>query len=635
MDAFINDFHFLRPLWLLALVPALILASLLWRSYYSSQQWHKHISPALLPSLLQGGVNRKSGFLLVGILICWLAACIALAGPVWQKQPSPVVQNTDALVICWDLSPSMMAQDISPSRLVRSRLKIIDLLKARPDGQTALIAFSGEAYTVTPLTDDSQTIINLLPALAPNTLPSLGSNPEMAYSNARELLTQAGIAKGQILMITDEITTDALTTLQDMVGTSPHQLTLWGLGTADGAPVPWGKQGFARDNSGAIAMAKLNEDELRAFAVKTNSFYVPMVSDSSDINALKSLLNRQPSNDPAEASEQLFDQWLENGHYFIWLCLPLLLVGFRRGWLMSIAIIMLPFSLSTAPAEASAFKTDDQKGFEAYQQKNYENAAKQFTNPNWQGAAHYQNGNYSEAAKAFSQLNTASAKFNQGNAELLQGNFEQAISAYEQAQKLDPNLEGVEKNKQLAKALKKQKQEQEKQQEQNSDSDKQNDQDGEKNQDQQSSKQPSDSQESDNTESDNTESDNKESDNQEQSHSSANNASSSQSGQAGEQSSEASSSSAQAAQNDQASEQSTSDQSIQEQSSSLSAAQMAEAAEQPMTEEQQKLETFLRKVPDDPSGLLRAKFQQQYRQRQQELRSGGSFNDTQKAEKRW
>ena len=203
MAAFLADFHWLRPLWLSALIPAVLLLVLLWRSHFQSQQWHKHIAPALLPTLLQGGTSKASRFLLVAIALAWLAATIAMAGPVWQKQPTPVVQNTEALVICWDLSPSMLAEDITPSRLARSRLKIIDLLKARPDGQTALIAYSAEAYTVTPLTDDIQTVINLLPALAPTTLPSVGSNPEMAFEQANELLKQAGINHGHIVMLTD------------------------------------------------------------------------------------------------------------------------------------------------------------------------------------------------------------------------------------------------------------------------------------------------------------------------------------------------------------------------------------------------------------------------------------------------
>ncbi|HEY7774104.1 MAG TPA: VWA domain-containing protein, partial [Marinagarivorans sp.] len=330
MAELIEQFHFLRPWWLLALLPIVGLLLLLWRSHYQSQQWHKHIAPQLLPALLEGGLNKSNRWVFTAIAASWLLACIALAGPVWQKQPSPVVQNTQALVICWDLSPSMLAEDVSPSRLARSRLKIIDLLKSRPDGQTALIAFSGEAYTVTPLTDDIQTIINLLPALAPNTLPTLGSNPEMAFEQANELLNQAGVPRGEIVMITDEIPTDALETLSDLVSASPHQLTLWGIGTTNGAPIPWGKQGFAKDSSGAIALAKLNEQELRNFAVKHNSYYVPVVNDNSDIEALEQLLAPKPADDKsAKSTERLFDQWLEHGHWLVWACMALVVAGFR------------------------------------------------------------------------------------------------------------------------------------------------------------------------------------------------------------------------------------------------------------------------------------------------------------------
>src|SRR5690606_11113883 len=138
--------------------------------------------------LLDQAHGRLKSWPLYGLLGLWAVAITALAGPVWQKIPQPVERNTDALVICWDLSPSMLAEDVKPSRLVRSRLKLIDLLKTRRDGQVALIAYSGEAYTVTPLTDDRQTLINLLPALSPTTLPTVGSNPEMALNMAVQLL---------------------------------------------------------------------------------------------------------------------------------------------------------------------------------------------------------------------------------------------------------------------------------------------------------------------------------------------------------------------------------------------------------------------------------------------------------------
>jgi Ca-activated chloride channel family protein len=632
MAIFIENFHWLRPWWLLALVPVLVFAGILWRRHSSSQQWQKHIAPSLLPTLLDGGIAGKSSLILSAIVLCWLLICIALAGPVWQQRPSPVVQNTDALVICWDLSPSMLAEDVNPSRLIRSRLKIIDLLKSRPDGQTALIAFSGEAYTVTPLTDDIQTIINLLPALAPNTLPTLGSNPEMAYRQAAELLTQAGISQGQILMLTDEITSDALTTLEGMVAATPHTFVLWGIGTASGAPVPWGKQGFARDKSGAIALAKLNEQELRSFAVKTNSYYLPVVNDSSDIDALQNVLSGNAGNSESQTTERLFDQWLEQGHWLVWVCLGLMFFGFRRGWLL-VAVLAVPTSLMPDPAQANPFKTDDQTGYDAYQQQTYDKAAEHFDNPNWQGAAKYRLGDYAGAAAAFSAQQDAQGKFNRGNAELLQGQFEQAINSYEEALKLAPNnADAIDKNLQLAKQLKQQQEEQKKQEDkQNQDKENQDSEKQDKDEQQASDQEKSEDQNQQNNQP--SESEQNEPASAEQnpaSQASAGGASSSAPDQSADHGSATSAASSMAATNDQSQ---SSDATATSASAANAEAQLEE--DPPQTEEQQKLDTILRKVPDDPAGLLRAKFQHQYRERQQQLRQGSDFDETKKAEQRW
>ena len=628
MALMIDQFHFLRPFWLLALLPIIALLALLWRSHYQSQQWHKHIAPQLLPALLEGGLSRTNRTVFFAIALSWLLGCLALAGPTWQKQPSPVVQNTEALVICWDLSPSMLAEDVSPSRLERSRLKIIDLLKSRPDGQTALIAFSGEAYTVTPLTDDIQTIINLLPALAPNTLPTLGSNPEMAFEQASDLLNQAGVLQGKIVMITDEIPSDALETLTELVASSAHKLTLWGIGTANGAPIPWGKQGFAKDNTGAIALAKLNEDELRHFAVKTQSYYLPVVNDNSDIEALQTLLSGTPSEEDAKSTEQLFDQWLEQGHWLTWICLAMLVFGFRRGWLLC-AVFMLPNVLLPNNAIAGPFKTQDQAGFDAYQAEDFEQAVSAFDNTVWKGAANYRNGNYAEAAQAFAKETDVNSKFNQGNAELLQGNFEQAMQAYDDALALDPNLEAAQKNRQLAEALQKQKEEQQQDSDQQDSDDQEKSDEEKQSDDKESQDKQSDDSESKEQDSDNQQSDSEQQNQQQNGEQGSSSSSDAQTGQQGS-SSEGEQSSA-AAQAEMTSSSDGAD------SSEAAAAQAAEAqkSEEPQTEEQQMLEQVLRKVPDDPSGLLRAKFQNQFRKRQQELRRGGDFDETKQAEQRW
>ncbi len=646
-----QDFHWLRPEWLLALIPALALLGLLWRSHFQSQQWHKYINAALLPTLLQGGTSRKSRAVLAGLALCWLAACIAMAGPVWQKQPMPVLQNTEAVVICWDLSPSMLAKDITPSRLDRARLKIIDLLKTRADGQTALIAYSGEAYTVTPLTDDIETIINLLPALAPTTLPSVGSNPEMALSQARELLDQAGINHGHILMLTDEITDDAMANLTDAIKSSPHQLTLWGIGTVAGAPIPLPQGGFAKDSTGAIAVAKLNEAELQHFASQVGSYYVPVVTDNSDITTLQSLLVTPKTKNNTQTTERLFDQWLERGYWLIWLCLPLLALGFRRGWLM-IAVLAMPQMLLPQTADANplehAFSTADQSATKAYQNQDYDQAAKTFEQPAWQGAALYRKGDYAAAAEAFAKdfakQPNAQAAYNRGNAELLQNNWDAAIKAYDEALKQQPDLAAAQKNSELAKAMKKQQEEQQKQDQENKDK---KDQDNNDQKQDQQDQQDQDQQQQDQKDQDQKDQDQEQKDQQQKQDQQTNDQKQDEKNQqqAGASSSHGSDSSAEAQAQEQGQHSSQgSSQATQAEMASSSAAsdeqkQAAEAlAKQtdapPQTEEQQKLEQALRKVPDDPAGLLREKFRYQYRERQQSLRAG-NYDQSERAEQRW
>ncbi len=174
----ITQFHWLRPLWLLALLPALVLSVFLWRQKRKAYQWQQLIAPELLPFLLDGKTVQTKKSLIWVLLFAWIISCIAVAGPSWVKRPTPVEKNQNALVILLDLSYSMISEDVKPSRIARARLKIADVLRERKDGQTALIAYAGEAHTVTPISDDSATILSLLSSMHPNIMPLQGSNTE-------------------------------------------------------------------------------------------------------------------------------------------------------------------------------------------------------------------------------------------------------------------------------------------------------------------------------------------------------------------------------------------------------------------------------------------------------------------------
>ncbi|HNG61559.1 MAG TPA: VWA domain-containing protein, partial [Cellvibrionaceae bacterium] len=509
----LQQFHFLRPWWFLALLPAAWLVWQLSRSQAQGDHWTRLIAPHLLPFLLDGkGGEEKNrvGWLLLPLSL----AVVALAGPTWQKLPNPVEKNTSALIVLWDMSPSMLAQDIRPSRLERSRLKLIDLLKTRKDGLTGLIAFSGEAYVVTPLTEDVQTIINLLPSLGPTTLPSVGSNPEMALSEAKKLLKAGNLEHGDILFLTDGIDSKAFANLDDQLKGGKDRVTIWGVGTEEGAPIPLPRGGFLQTGKDLV-IAKLNTAELKRFAEQHKGYYLPALADDGDIKFLSQLLVH--TDQTQVQSDKTFDQWTESGQYLSLALLPLCLWLFRRG-----SLLVIVFSLCLAnsePAAAAApteeevkpaaapepawrkdlrntwnglWFTPDQQGARLLKQGDAPAAAEHFANPAWQATAQYQAGNFDAAAKTFSQDKSATGLYNQGTSLLKKGDYDGAIKAFDEALKLQPSYGAAQHNKDIAVKLKALKAKQPKQN--NGQKDPNQKQNGDKNQQQNGDSQNSDGQ---------------------------------------------------------------------------------------------------------------------------------------------
>lgn len=462
-----HDFHFLRPLWFLSLIPCAVLLYLLQRDGDSSRRGLEDICDPLLLShiiLENAGVVRIWPLFLLGV--CWLTAATALAGPVWEKQAGPVYRLKAGRVLVLDLSPSMAAQDVKPSRFKRARFKIRDILKESREGLTGLVVFSTQAYVVVPLTDDVATIEAMLPALAPDIMPAPGDDAQDALRLAAELLHQSGIRHGEIILLTDGVADMAscLVEIRKLRGRG-IRVDVLGVGTSQGAPIRDGNGGFLHNAAGKPLISRLNTTELQEMAHAGGGIYVGLTADDSDIRQVLSETSVHDMTQAGRRNPGHVDQWREQG---AWLVIPLVmaaLAGFRRGWLL---VLFAMLSLSAVqPADAFQWKdlwqTREQQAWDMYTHGNYSEAVKLFENPQRRAAALYQAGKYAEAAKTLKSLHGADSAYNRGNSLARAGKLKDALNAYEQALDKNPHDTDAAFNRDLVKKLLEQKEQQEKQ----------------------------------------------------------------------------------------------------------------------------------------------------------------------------
>lgn len=636
-----SQFHWLRPYWLFTLIPAVLLIVFLWRQKRQSYQWQQLVSPELLPFLIDGKTTQTKKSLLWVLLITWFISAIAMAGPSWVKRPTPVEKNQNTLVILLDLSYSMISEDIKPSRIARARLKIADILRERKDGQTALVAYAGEAHTVTPLSDDNSTIVSLLSSMHPNVMPLQGSNTEAAVERGLQLLNDAGATQGDLLLVTDGVVPEAFSKIRTLLANKKIHLDILGVGTTQAAPIPNANGGFLQDNSGKIITTQLNSAELTQLAQSLNSRYHELVNSNADIEYLKSREYKDSANTPKIQRD--FDQWVDNGYWFVFLLLPIALFCFRRGVLLSILLIPL---LGFSPSKSYAFGWDDlwltkdQQAQRELKSGDAKKASEHFESPDWKASAQYRAGDYAASAESFSAINTASGHYNRGNALAKAGKLHDAIKAYDEALKRDPSMEDAKKNRELVEKLRKQ-------QEQNK-----SDQNEDKKNENQEKKDENQKDQENNSDQKNEQNENQKNENQQKNDESANN-SSAQSNKDSQRNSQSSSSTGDQPNNaDQQKSQEgaksstsqagqSSSAGMQQQTSHASSGGSSSQAPQTpieqnnLTDEQkQALEQWLRRVPDDPGGLLRNKFKYQYEQNRLKERNGESTSPENNADQR-
>ncbi|MCW8923584.1 MAG: VWA domain-containing protein [Gammaproteobacteria bacterium] len=613
----IETLHFVRPMMFFGFIPLIILLIVLYRHQGSSANWKSVCDARLLPYILSQGTNRSSRLPLFLAALAASLCIIAAAGPAFEKLPKPVYREQSILVVLMDLSQSMDASDIKPSRMERAKLKLLDILKTRKAGQTALIVYAADSFTVTPLTDDTNTIASLVPTLETTLMPSQGSHAYTAIERSMVLLQQAGAGSGDVLLITDDITERDMQAIEQLT-TKGYRLSVLGVGTEDGGPISL-NGGFLQDSSGAIIIPKLKPDELQRAALAGGGLYASIRADDADIDKLNKLFSsrkvKSQDDDNSDSMELTADIWQEEGPWLLLLVIPLVALWARKGWLLCFTALMLPIPEPAYALDAEhLWKNPDQQAMALFNAGDSKQAAEKFQQENWKASAHYRAGEYDKALQALENPASSDDFYNKGNALAKLGRYPEAIEAYDEALKLDADNEDASFNrKQVEQALQKQQQQ--------SDENGDKGEDGEKSEDsQQGEQEKQDGQE---------QSSDKEGESQkeQQGGDSEKDDSSESRKQQDKEQSQGSKDDASTEKTEQEQDRKKVEQAIEDaqqqanENEEQQAQQTQQIKETELSEDDQAVEQWLKRVPDNPDQLLRRKFLYQYKNLKQKTPS--------------
>ena len=449
----LSEFHFLRVEWLW-LLPLWGLVLWFLPKIQSSQiDWAQWIAPPLQRLFVvssQISQYRKKQ-LQVGFALIWILGTLALAGPAWERLPQPLLVRDQARVILLDLSYSMLATDLQPNRLERARYKIEDLLNRFQEGQTAIVLYAGDAHTLVPLTEDVETIRTLLPSLHPSLMPVRGSRPDLAFENVIEMLNQVDIQNSHLVWITDGIDDQQVKPLQNLLSSQRHKLTVLAVGTPSGAPIVLEKGNYLKDTNNNIVIPQLDLTLLKAVAEALGGQVLPVQYDDSDLERL--VASEEKDQGFQEQEEELTtDRWREEGPWLFVLLLPLVAMIFRRGWLFVLVLTSWP-SLSQAWEWRELFINDNQRAYELLQEGQAAEAAQTFDDSMWQGIASYKAQEYEAALQHWSNEESPITSYNRGNALARNGKLPEALQAYDRALAAKPDWEDAQFNRDLVAKL--------------------------------------------------------------------------------------------------------------------------------------------------------------------------------------
>lgn len=419
-----DGFILLRPLWLLALLPvAAWLRHTSRNPVRNASGWETVVDAHLLPILTTTPHKARRSALPGAVIVL---ALIALSGPALPGKTATTFRTDATRVLIADLSSS--APEDASARL---RVEVLDLLRAMPAGQTAVIAYAEEPWLIAPPTTDTATLALLAPELSQAAMPAPGDRPDRALRLGADILARSGAAARDIVWLRAsparaEIAPSSAAALRE----AGIRLSVLQIGPAAlPAPAP-----------------------IRTEIAASGGLWLDAATDDSDIRRLVSLLDVEIG--AASEGTRRTGTPRDLGPWILAFAALLAAIALRAGPLLAVTVALL-----LPPADANAFDfslwrpSSHKDALSSLQRGDYDKAAAQFTDARWRALADYRAGRFQAAAEALAPFNDADSLYNRGTALARIDRLAEALTALEAAHALQPKDPDIRHNRDLVRAL--------------------------------------------------------------------------------------------------------------------------------------------------------------------------------------
>lgn len=377
--------------------------------------------------------RRELKFWLVNIALAMMIVC--LARPQYGTKIDTRTRKGIEAIIALDVSNSMLAEDVTPSRLQKSKMLISSLVDNMVDDKIGLIVYAGDAYTQLPITSDYVSAKMFLDNIDPSMIAVQGTDIARAIDLATHSFTQQEGVGRAIFVITDgEDNEGGAVDAAREAQKKGMKVYVLGVGSPEGSPIPMpGMNRYITDNAGNTVVSKLNEEMCRDIAQAGGGAYIYVDNSSSAQSALQKHVDKLAK---ADMEQTLYSEFDEHFRDFAWVALALLLIDvlllarknhvfgrftlFRTKTNTNVILVFLLFFLTASAVQA-------QRQNDRYFIRH--------------GNRYYRDSLYAKAQvdyqKAIEKDNTNPvAHYNLGNAQLMQGQPKDAMKSYETAARM-------------------------------------------------------------------------------------------------------------------------------------------------------------------------------------------------------